>query len=150
MLLFGRTRATAMMKPVSSSTAKIARSIVRLPLQFKVRGVAKHSVDYILRDATFSQNHGSLDRVLIGVGVHLEVKVVEETHYPPLFLVAVIRSRVGLHSCFYGQRMLAQGLGLGVLAEDIPSFVAVHGAPSRWWPYHTPRGGILLPEQALR
>ena len=64
--------------------------------------------------------------MFVGVRVHLEVEVVEEADHRPALLVPAVLAGVGAHGGLDGEGVLAEGLGLRVLAEDVPGVFAVH------------------------
>src|SRR6266545_2162785 len=102
-----------------------------LPIESEIVGVAQDGVDDVFRHASFAQDLGPFDGMLSGIRVHLEVEVVEEADGGPALFVAAALAGVGAHGGLDGEGMPAQRLCLRVLAEDVPCFVAVHGASFR-------------------
>ena len=59
-------------------------------------------------------------------GVALVVEVVEQPRDRPGLLVLTELHRERAHDRLHGEPVLAQAVRLGVLAEEIPSLVAIH------------------------
>src|SRR5215211_5398799 len=61
--------------------------------------------------------------------VLLVVHVVQEPGYTPLLLVLAELSGVGAHGGLDGEHVLAKGVALRPLAQQLPGLFAVHGPP---------------------
>ena len=67
---------------------------------------------------TFSlENFAPLQRVVRSVGIHLVIKVMNQSDHAPLFLVLAKLAGIGPYAGFHRQRVLAQILVFGVLAK---------------------------------
>ena len=81
----------------------------------------------------------------VEVGIALVVEVVDEPGDRVELLVLAEALRVGAHRRLDAERVLAQGLGLGPLAEKLPGLVSWGPCPGR----PESRGGRVLPSRAI-
>ena len=97
--------------------------------------VAGDRVDQLLRVALLLEQLQRLARVAgLEVGVALVVEVVEDPGGGPQLLVLAALARVGAHRGLDAQHVLAQRVGLGPLAEQLPGLVAGRAARAAGYP----------------
>ena len=121
----GRTSAQAAMKPESSSTAYSVFAISVSRGTLEELGVAGDGVDHLLRIALLLQ---LLERVAgmtgLEVGIALVVEVVHQRGDRVELLVLTPLAGVGDHRRLDAQQVLAQGVGLHPLGDQLPCIVS--------------------------
>jgi hypothetical protein len=97
--------------------------------------VAGHRVDHLLRIAALLKLGQRVARVpRVEVGIALVVEVVNEPGDGPELLVLAVAAGVGPHPRLDRERMLAQRLRLGPIAEKRPGLIAGRSGHLRCYP----------------
>ena len=121
----GRTRAQAAMKPESSSTAYSVFAISRLAGHVQELGVAGDGVDHLLRIALLLELPERVAGMArLQVGVALVVEVVDERGDRVELLVGALLAGVGDHRRLDAQQVLAKGVRLHPLGDELPCIVS--------------------------
>lgn len=106
-----------------------------LPRNVAVVGVRQDGADHFLGIAKLAEDSGTFGGVLavgrvVAVGPALVVEVMEERGESPTLLILALLAGVGTDAGFDSKHMLAEGLGLSVLAEQFPGIVTCRHAGS--------------------
>src|SRR6266853_6547263 len=124
-----------------------ARSLAR---NVAIVGMRNDRADQLVRISTLAKNFRTSRRVLSGramriVGPAFVVEIMQQCGQSPEFFIGAGPARIGAHTCFDGQCMLAQIFVLCVFAEQSPGVVSSwHGPlPRKNTGEHTATSGSL-------